>query len=96
MSDIVTMKIKTDTNVHSISSFVVLSFREGKIIELQSIGAGATNQLVKGLAEAQRILKLDDKIDICFKVEFIKIKFTDKVVSGIKFSIVREKTDEVQ
>ena len=53
MKEIITLKIRNDSNPNSVAGSIAASLKENKKVELKAIGAGAVNQAVKSIAVAR-------------------------------------------
>jgi len=66
------LKVSTRSRPSAVAGAIAGVVRTSGNVEVQSIGAGATNQAVKAIAIARAYL-YDDGIDICFTPSFIDI-----------------------
>jgi len=58
--DIVTIKVSTTSVVAKVAGAIAGFINDGRTVEVQSIGAEATNQAVKSVALASEFLKTSD------------------------------------
>ena len=53
MTEIKVIRVSSSSDVKSLASSITRVLEEGSIAEVQSIGAGSTNQAIKGIALAR-------------------------------------------
>lgn len=53
MRELIILKVKSDSDTNKLAGAITACTREGKIVELHAIGAGAVNQAVKAIATAR-------------------------------------------
>lgn len=56
MSSVKVIRVSTKTPVPQLAGSIVISVESGDNVELKAVGAGAVNQMYKGLASARGIL----------------------------------------
>lgn len=56
MAEAIVLRVAADSNPSSVAGSIAKNFQEGKRVELDAVGAGAINQMVKACAIARRFL----------------------------------------
>ncbi len=82
-----TLKIKADSEPKSVAGAIAKQFEEGaNSVELQAIGAGAVNQLVKSIIIARSFVATSG-LDLYAIPAFVNINIDGEDRTGIKFII---------
>ena len=82
------LKISSKSNPNSVAGAIVGVLKENKKVEMQAIGAGALNQVVKAIAIARGFVA-PSGIDLVCIPAFAEVEVEEENRTGIKF-IVRE------
>lgn len=82
------LKVSTRSRPSAVAGAIAGVIREHGIAEVQSIGAGATNQAIKAVAIARSYLR-DDGIDITCVPSFIDIDIDNQERTAIRLLIER-------
>lgn len=80
------LKVKSTSEVNKLAGAVAEMVREGKVLELHAIGAGALNQAVKALATARGYVA-SNGIDLYFVPAFVDIVIDGEERTGIKLVV---------
>ena len=72
----VIMRVAGGSNVNRLAGAIAMSFEEGKEVTLSAIGAGAINQMMKGLCSARQMMAGRGR-DLVFTCGF-----TNEVIRG--------------
>ena len=85
-------KVSTKTNINSLAGAIAGTIKNNRNgnIELQAIGAGAVNQVVKAIAVARGFLA-PEGIDLVWIPAFTEVYVENETRSGIKFILKEEK-----
>jgi len=78
-----TLKVSGTSRPSAVAGAVANAIRAHGIVEIQSIGAGATNQAVKAIAIAQSYLREEAIRIVCVP------EFTDVVLNGAERTAIR-------
>lgn len=83
------LRVSGKTEPKKLAGAILHGIREnGGSIELMTIGAGAVNQAVKGIAVARRIFDGNGNgREIKVIPGFVDVELDDRQVTGIKFSV---------
>lgn len=77
-------RVSARTETNNLAGMIANSVRSGqKTVVLQSIGAGALNQAIKGIALARQFLKLDG-FDLWIQPEFVDIGIGEEQRTAIR------------
>lgn len=82
------LKVSTRSRPSAVAGAIAGVIREIGVAEVQSIGAGATNQAIKAVAIARSYLK-EDGIDISCMPSFIDISIDNQERTAIRLLIER-------
>ena len=82
------LKVSTRSRPSAVAGAIAGVIRESGIAEVQSIGAGATNQAIKAVAIARSYLSEED-IDIVCVPSFIDVSIDEEERTAIRMLIVR-------
>ncbi len=82
------LKVSAQSNPNSVAGALAGVLRERESAELQSIGAGATNQAVKAIAIARSYLEAS-AYDIVCVPEFIDVEIDGKERTAIRLAVER-------
>ncbi len=82
------LKVSTRSRPSAVAGAIAGVIRESGIAEVQSIGAGATNQAIKAVAIARSYLA-EEGIDIYCVPSFIDVEIDDEERTAIKLVIER-------
>ena len=82
------LKVSTRSRPSAVAGAIAGVIRESGIAEVQSIGAGATNQAIKAVAIARSYLT-EEGIDIYCVPSFIDVEIDDEERTAIKLVIER-------
>lgn len=82
------LKVSSNSRPSAVAGAIAGVIRENGVAEVQSIGAGATNQAIKAVAIARSYLK-DDKIDIICAPSFIDVAINSEERTAIRLLIER-------
>ncbi len=82
------LKVSTRSRPSAVAGAIAGVIREHGVAEVQSIGAGATNQAIKAVAIARSYLREDD-IDIACVPSFIDISIDSQERTAIRLLIER-------
>ena len=82
------LKVSTRSRPSSVAGAIAGVIRESGNAEIQSIGAGATNQAIKAIAIARSYL-LEEGIDIVCVPAFINVEIEDEERTAIRMLIER-------
>lgn len=80
------LKVSTKSNPNSVAGAIAGILKDHKVVELQSIGAGAVNQAVKAIAIARGFVAPTGSNLVCVPA-FVDIEINDEKRTGIKFII---------
>lgn len=83
------LKISSKSNPNSVAGAIVGLLKENKKVELNAIGAGATNQAVKSVAIANGFVAPTGKRLICIPC-FIDVSIENEEKTGIKLIVKEE------
>lgn len=82
------LKVSTRSRPSAVAGAIAGVVRESGVAEVQSIGAGATNQAIKAVAIARSYLS-EDGIDIVCTPSFIDVSIEDEERTAIRLLIER-------
>ncbi|NJN66161.1 MAG: stage V sporulation protein S [Chloroflexaceae bacterium] len=82
------LKVSTRSRPSAVAGAIAGVIREHGVAEVQSIGAGATNQAIKAVAIARSYLQ-DDGLDITCVPSFIDIDIDNQERTAIRLLIER-------
>ncbi|NJL05342.1 MAG: stage V sporulation protein S [Chloroflexaceae bacterium] len=82
------LKVSTRSRPSAVAGAIAGVIRESGIAEVQSIGAGATNQAIKAVAIARSYLSEED-IDIVCVPSFIDVSIDEEERTAIRMLIER-------
>ncbi len=82
------LKVSTRSRPSAVAGAIAGVIRESGIAEVQSIGAGATNQAIKAVAIARSYL-LEEGIDIVCTPSFIDVAIDEEERTAIRLLIMR-------
>lgn len=82
------LKVSTRSRPSAVAGAIAGVIRENGMAEVQSIGAGATNQAIKAVAIARSYLN-EENIDIVCIPSFIDVAIDDEERTAIKLLIER-------
>ena len=80
------IKVSSTSRTSAVAGAIAGMVREHHRVEVQAIGAGAVNQVVKAIILASGYLK-DDGIFVTCVPEFAEVAIEDKIRTAIKFVI---------
>jgi stage V sporulation protein S len=80
------IKVSSTSRTSAVAGAIAGMVREHHRVEVQAIGAGAVNQVVKAIILASGYLK-DDGIFVTCIPEFAEVTIEDKIRTAIKFVI---------
>ena len=80
------IKVSSTSRTSAVAGAIAGIVREHHRVEVQAIGAGAVNQVVKAIILASGYLK-DDGIFVTCVPEFAEVTIDDKIRTAIKFVI---------
>ena len=81
-----TIKVSSKSNPNSVAGALANVFRDKRTVEVQSIGAGALNQAIKGIAIARGFVAPSGKNLICIPA-FIDITIDGEERTAIKLIV---------
>jgi len=81
------IKVSANSRTAAVAGAIAGVMRESRMVEVQSIGAGAVNQSIKAIILAKGYL-INDGIDISCVPEFVDVDIDGKVRTAIKFTII--------
>ncbi len=82
------LKVSTRSRPSAVAGAIAGVIRESGIAEVQSIGAGATNQAIKAVAIARSYLN-EEGLDIVCTPEFIDVAIDEEERTAIRLLIMR-------
>ena len=82
------LKVSSKSNPNSIAGAIAAMIKEYEKVEIQSIGAGALNQAIKGIAIARGFVA-PVGIDLVCIPAFTEVKVEDDDRTGIRLIIVK-------
>ncbi len=82
------LKVSTRSRPSAVAGAIAGVMRERATVDVQSIGAGATNQAVKAIAIARGYLR-DDGIDICCVPSFIDVAIDGDERTALRLLVQR-------
>lgn len=82
------LKVSSNSNVNSVAGAIMALFKETGKVEIQAVGAGAVNQVVKSVAVA-RGFAAPSGIDLVCVPAFTEVQVEGESRTGIRF-IVKE------
>ena len=82
------LKVSSKSNPNSIAGAIAAMIKEYEKVEIQSIGAGALNQAIKGIAIARGFVT-PVGIDLVCIPAFTEVKVEDDDRTGIRLIIVK-------
>ena len=82
------LKVSAQSNPNSVAGALAGVMREREAVELQAIGAGATNQAVKAIAIARSYLGSSEYDLVCIP-EFIDVEIDGKERTAIRLAVQR-------
>ncbi|MGW0061427.1 stage V sporulation protein S [Streptosporangium sandarakinum] len=83
----VVLRVKSSSNVSSLAAAVAHAVYAGKDVTLRAIGAGAVNQAVKSLANAQSFVA-SRAIVLSFRPGFATVKMPEGETTAIIFKVI--------
>lgn len=86
MRETILLKIKNNSEPQKVAGAVIAYLKEGKKVELQTIGAGAVNQAVKSIAIARSYIA-QEGINLSCISAFTDVEVEGEKRTGIKFII---------
>jgi stage V sporulation protein S len=82
------LKVSTRSRPSAVAGAIAGVIRESGVAEVQSIGAGATNQAIKAIAIARSYLN-EEGLDIVCTPSFIDVAIDDEERTAIRMLILR-------
>jgi stage V sporulation protein S len=82
------LKVSTNSRPAAVAGAIAGVIRQAGQVEIQSIGAGATNQAIKAIAIARGYLG-QENIPICFIPSFIDVAINDQERTAIRILVTR-------
>lgn len=82
------LKVSTRSRPSAVAGAIAGVMRERGAVDVQAIGAGATNQAIKAIAIA-RVYLVDDGIDVCVVPSFIDLLIDDEERTGLRLFVQR-------
>ncbi len=82
------LKVSTRSRPSAVAGAIAGVIRESGIAEVQSIGAGATNQAIKAVAIARSYLN-EEGLDIVCAPSFIDVAIDEEERTAIRLEIIR-------
>lgn len=82
------LKVSTRSRPSAVAGAIAGVIRESGVVEVQSIGAGATNQAVKAIAIARSYLA-EEGVDIVCVPSFIDVAIDDEERTAMRLLIER-------
>lgn len=82
------LKVSTRSRPSAVAGAIAGVIRESGVAEVQSIGAGATNQAIKAIAIARSYLN-EEGIDIVCSPSFIDVAIDDEERTAIRMEVLR-------
>jgi len=82
------LKVSTSSRPAAVAGAIAGVMRQAGQVEIQSIGAGATNQAIKAIAIARGYLS-QEQINICFIPSFIDVSINDQERTAIRILVTR-------
>ncbi len=83
------LKVSTRSRPSAVAGAIAGVMRDRGIVEVQAIGAGATNQAIKAVAIA-RVYLSEEGIDICCVPSFIEVMIDDQERTAIRLVVRRD------
>jgi len=80
------LKAKNDSPPAQLAGAIAANFRNDKIVQVQVVGAGAVNQVVKAFILASSYLK-DDGYEVILIPKFVDSEINGEIRSAIRFTI---------
>ena len=80
------LKVSTKSNPNAVAGAIANIIKVQKKVEIQAIGAGSINQVVKAIAIARGFLVLSGDDLVCVRV-FAEVEIENQVKTAIKFII---------
>ena len=80
------LKVSTKSNPNAVAGAIANILKEQSKVEIQAIGAGSINQVVKAIAIARGFLVLSGQDLYCIPV-FAEVEIENKVKTAIKFFV---------
>jgi stage V sporulation protein S len=80
------IKVSSNSRTASVAGAIAGTVRENGKAEIQSIGAGSINQVMKAMVLARGYLK-QDGIDVICYPEFVDLDFDGREVTAIKLIV---------
>lgn len=90
--DSMTLKVAATSNPATVAGAIANNIREGKAVEVVSMGPKSVNQAVKAVAIARDYLR-DDHVDLTCRPEFIHLQLDGEEKSAIKLVVLTHKQD---
>ena len=81
-----TLKVRTSSRPSAVAGAIAGVMRGHGEVDVQAIGAGATNQAIKAIAIARTYL-LDDGIDVCVVPSFIDLVIDGEERTGLRLFV---------
>jgi stage V sporulation protein S len=82
------LKVSTSSRPAAVAGAIAGVIRQAGQVEIQSIGAGATNQAIKAIAIARGYLS-QENVPICFIPSFIDVAINDQERTAIRILVTR-------
>jgi stage V sporulation protein S len=82
------LKVSTSSRPAAVAGAIAGVMRQAGQVEIQSIGAGATNQAIKAIAIARGYLS-QENINICFIPSFIDVAINEQERTAIRILVTR-------
>ena len=82
------LKVSSKSNPNNVAGAISNYIKENESIDVQVIGAGAINQLIKAIIISRGFLA-PHGINIACIPSFVDIKINEEEKTGVKFSIVK-------
>ena len=83
------IKVSSKSNPNSVAGAIASMIKENDVVEVETIGAGALNQAIKGCIIARGFL-VAGGIDLIFTPSFMQIELDGLERSGIKLIVERK------
>lgn len=82
------LKVSTSSRPAAVAGAIAGVVRQAGQVEIQSIGAGATNQAIKAIAIARGYLS-QEGVNICFIPSFIDVAINDQERTAIRILVTK-------
>lgn len=83
------LKVSSKTNPSSLAGAIASLLKEGKTINIKTIGAGALNQAMKGITIAKGFVVVQG-IEICCIPSFYSTEIDEQEISAIMILVERK------